>query len=139
MRLKFGPDDEAEFDAASRQLVARFEASPFGHGLGWAADQVLQFKWGYLDGDLGAWHEGDIAQILFELFPRKVTLDPQDRSGVIRGFAQFLRFLAAEGLVDEARASRLVAVVERNDGAFADAMADESRFGLGKRLLAAMT
>ena len=63
---------------------------------GWAARDVLEYKWQYLDGDLVGWSVDDIEALLFEIFPAKVTLGPHDSAAVIAGFAAFLRFLSHE-------------------------------------------
>jgi hypothetical protein len=137
---RFGPDDEGAFEAAARELSAAFSATPAGADLGWVAEQVLEFKWGYLDGDLGRWSPDDVVQILLELYPRKVVLQPGDERQVVRGFAALLRFLGDTGVLDDAAAANgLARGVEDLAGVFVDAMADESRWGMGKRLIGAMT
>ena len=122
----------------SSELVARFEATEAGAGFGWAADQVLSFKWAYLDGDLASWTNDDVRAILLDLDPCKVTLGPHEDAEVIDGFAGLLRFLADESLLEGSRAQRLARTVEATRSSFAEAMADDSRFGTGKRLVAAM-
>jgi len=78
VRMRYGPDDEDAFFAARDELTTRFELSPGGHELGWVAAQVLDFKWGYLDGDLSRWEPEEVEEILLGLFPAKVMLDPDD-------------------------------------------------------------
>jgi hypothetical protein len=137
---RFGPDDEAAFESAARELCDAFAATPSGADLGWVAEQVLEFKWGYLDGDLGRWSPDDVVQILLELYPRKVVFQPGDERQVIGGFAALLRFLGETGvLADAATANGLARGVEDLAGPFVDAMADESRWGMGKRLVGAMS
>ena len=75
VHMRFGPDDEGAFDAARDHLVARFELSPGGNDAGWVAAQVLDFKWGYLDGDLSKWRLDDVEAILLGLYPAKAMLD----------------------------------------------------------------
>jgi hypothetical protein len=138
VQFKFEPEDEDEFEAVSSELLARFEATKAGEGLGWVAVQVLSFKWEYLDGDLGSWSNDDVRAILLDLYPRKVALGPNEDSEVIAGFAGLLLFLADEDLLEASRAHRLARTVEATGHAFSSAMADETRFGMGKRLVAAM-
>ncbi len=138
VRLRFGPEEEDEFEAASSDLVARFEATDAGAGLEWVADQVLSFKWAYLDGDLGSWTNDDVRAILLDLYPGKVSLGPHGDAEVITGFAAFLRFLADAGLLEPSRAHRLARTVEASRADFAGAMADDNRYSMGKRLVAAM-
>jgi hypothetical protein len=134
--LRFDPDDENAFAALSRRLLELFEATPEGADHGWVANQLLSFKQGYLGGDdLGRWTSDDLSEVLFELYPRKVVLEPGDNARVIGGIAAFLRFLETEGLwTGEESSEELASLVERGGARFDVAMADESRWGPGKRL-----
>ncbi|CAN5402062.1 MAG: hypothetical protein ACR2JP_09830 [Acidimicrobiia bacterium] len=93
--------------------MARFELSPGGNDAGWVAAQVLDFKWGYLDGDLSKWRLDDIEAILLGLYPAKAMLDPEDVDQVVTGFAGFLRFLGDEAIVAADHAARLTESVIR--------------------------
>lgn len=124
--MQFGPDDEDAFEAFKDVLITQFEATPDGAGAGWVADQVLNFKYGYLDGDLEHWSEGDVRDMLFELYPRKVVLEPSDHPHVIAGMAAFLRFLEV---------APLATLVEASATRFDTVMADRTRWGMGKSLL----
>ena len=134
MRLRYGPDDEDAFYAARDELASRFEQSPRGHDLGWVAAQVLDFKWGYLDGDLSRWRPEEVEEILLGLYPAKVMLDPDDLDQVVTGFAGFLQFLADEGIVPEGDAARLAEAVKRLAPRFQAAALDEGNWSMGKRL-----
>jgi hypothetical protein len=74
--------------------------------------------------------------VLFELYPRKVVLEPGDYAEVIGGVAAFLRFLETEGLWagDESSEELASLLVEQAGACFDVVMADESRWGPGKRL-----
>ncbi len=136
---RFGLDDEEAFEAAARRLRDAFAATTEGADLGWVAEQVLEFKWSYLDGDLGRWSPDDVVEILLELYPRKVVLEGGDERQVIRGFAALLRYLGETDVLDDAAsANGLARGVEDLAGVFVDAMADETRWGTGKRLVGAM-
>ncbi len=137
MGLRFGPEQYDEFEAAREDLVRRFDAATGGEQ-GWAARDVLEYKWQYLDGDLVGWSVDDIEALLFEIFPAKVTLGPHDSAAVIAGFAAFLRFLSHERLLSEGTGERLAKRVEAAQAAFEAAMNDEERFSFGKRLVAEM-
>ena len=137
MALRFDPEQEEEFEAACDDLVGRFEAST-GSEQGWAARDVLRYKWWYLDGDLAAWSVDDIEALLFEIFPAKVNLGPHDPGDLIAGLAAFLRFLSAERLLSEGTGERLARRVEDARTEFEAAMNDEERFSFGKRLVAEM-
>ncbi|MBA2280671.1 MAG: hypothetical protein H0W25_05470 [Acidimicrobiia bacterium] len=135
MSWSFGPDDETQFFAERDRLVAAFEATAGGRGCGWVASQILEFKWGYLGGDLARWGPADVEEILLELYPRKVVLERGDESEVIAGFEGLLVFLASEGILAEDQAGRVIEAVRSLSAVFVRAMADESRWGVGKRLL----
>ncbi|MCZ7528482.1 MAG: hypothetical protein M5U14_20190 [Acidimicrobiia bacterium] len=143
MRLDFDPADPEEhqsFLEARNELVARFERSAGGAGLGHVAEQVLDFKFGYLDGDLGDWDDEDVEVVLLDLYPAKALLDEEDLGEVVAGFAALLRFLAGEGLLaaGAAEGERLARGVDVLEPRFRAAMADESLWAPGKRILAAM-
>ena len=135
--LRFGPEQYDEFEAAREDLVRRFDAATGGEQ-GWAARDVLEYKWQYLDGDLTEWSVDDVEALLFEIFPAKVTLGPHDSAAVIAGFAAFLRFLSHERLLSEGTGERLAKRVEAAQAEFEAAMSDEERFSFGKRLVAEM-
>ena len=137
MDLRFGPEQEDEFEAACDDLVRRFEAAT-GSDRGWAARDVLGYKWRYLDGDLAEWSVDDVEALLFEIFPAKVTLGPNDPGELIAGFAAFLRFLSEERLLSEGTGERLATRVEAARAEFEAAMGDEDRFSFGKRLVTEM-
>ena len=86
--LRFGPDEEDEFEAASDDLVGRFESATEGQQ-GWAARDVMGYKWRYLDGDLTTWSVDDVETLLFEIYPAKVNL----RSGGHERFHRRVRRL----------------------------------------------
>jgi len=132
--MRFGPDDGDAFDAARDELVSRFELSSGGHDAGWVAAQVLNFKWGYLDGDLSRWRLDEVEQILLGLYPAKAMLDPDDLDQVVTGFAGFLRFLGDDGIVAEDHAARLAESVIRLAPRFHAAALDEDNWSMGKRL-----
>ena len=123
-----GPEQEDEFEAAHEDLVQRFETRT-GSRLGWAARDVLEYKWQYFDANLTEWSVADIEALLFEILPAKVNLGPNDAGDLIAGFAAFLRFLSAEGLLSEGTGERLARRVEDAQVEFEAAMNDEERFG----------
>ncbi|MDP9407749.1 MAG: hypothetical protein M3P95_07770, partial [Actinomycetota bacterium] len=134
MDLTHDPEDEDAFAAITERLVERFGQAPGGAGREWVAEQLLQFKHGYLDGDLGRWTAADLSEVLFELYPRKVVLEPGDTTELVAGTAAFLRFLDGEGLLTGEPGETLAQLVEQAGDRFDAAMRDERRWGPGKRL-----
>ena len=136
MELSFDPEDIAEFERVRDALADQFEATPEGAERGWVARQVMDLKVQYLDGDLARWSNAQSEGILLELYPAKVIVEPDDLSGVVPAFASFLRFLAAEGILQGGigEGERLARFVERLSTQFMSAVTDEARWSMGKRL-----
>lgn len=135
MTLRFEPDDAEAFHVARDDLVNRFERTPAGRDLGWVASGVLDFKWGYLDGDLAEWASEDIAEILLSLYPAKAMMGSEDLDRIPTGFAGFLRFLGDEGIMPAVEAGATAELVERLRPHFHAAALDETNWSMGKRLL----
>jgi hypothetical protein len=138
MDVEFDPDDEGDheaFVAARDDLVGRFEAAS-GTQFGWVASQVVDFKFGYLDGHLGRWSADDVHEILLGLYPAKVMLDAADWHEVSTGFAAFLRFLKREIPGHDPPLESLAELTERLSPQFFAAMGDESNWSFGKRMWA---
>ena len=129
----FGPDDQEGFGVARDRLVAAFVGSG-GAEFERVAEQVLDFKWAYLDGDLLTWSPADVEEVLFGLYPAKVLLDAEGISEVPAGFAALLRFLGAEQPGHEPPLEVLAAYVERSTSRFVAAMNDEDNWSFGKRM-----
>jgi hypothetical protein len=142
--MRFDIDDEDEFFATSKELVAQFEArlTERGQSLDLAsdADLMLNWKWGYADGDLAWWRTGHLDELLLEWYPRKVSAPPDLVEIALPSVAAFLGFLHEEGLLSQA--SDPIQMLRRHvsamDDAFAAAMADTSKFGMAKSLLGAV-
>jgi len=132
MALQFGSDDEKAFHRARDGLVAGFEATAAGRGHGWIAEQLLDFKWGYLGGDLARWAPAEISEILLGLYPAKVMLDEEDLDLIPPVVAAFLRHLGDEGVVAEAEAGARRA--DEVAAEFRTRALDPDNWSFGKRL-----
>ena len=128
-----GPEDQEGFGVARDRLVAAFVGSG-GAEFERVAEQVLDFKWAYLDGDLLTWSPADVEEVLFGLYPAKVLLDADGIAEVPAGFAALLRFLGAEQPGHEPPLEVLAAYVERSTSRFVAAMNDEDNWSFGKRM-----
>jgi len=133
--MRFGPDDEEAFYTTRDELTAAFESAA-GQEYGWVASQVLDFKWGYLDGDLARWTTDDIDEILLALYPAKVMVEPDDIDVIPVAFAAFFRFLADKHIIDEQAAAALAKHTLDIAPAFRTAARDERNWSMGKRLWA---
>jgi hypothetical protein len=135
MTLRFGPDDEEGFSRVRDDLVERFERTSAGRDLGWVASGVLDFKWGYLGGDLAEWTPEDVGEILLGLYPAKAMMDTEDLDRIPTGFGALLRFLGDEGITPAADAEAAEGLVERLRPRFHAAAMDEANWSMGKRLM----
>jgi hypothetical protein len=69
--------------------------------------------------------EGDLSELLLEVYPRKVTvLEANDARGVLPTVRDMLAFCRHTGKLSEAKATRLEAELEEIDPRFADAVMD---------------
>ncbi|MEX2620386.1 MAG: hypothetical protein WD250_09205 [Egibacteraceae bacterium] len=109
-------------------------------GVAWAVAEALRFKADSLDGRVGSWRAGDLDEILTEWFPRKVCADEADVALVCPTLRAFFTWLDQAGLLagDGDTLPALLATLDRIEPGLAAAMADESRFAMGKSMIAAM-
>ncbi len=84
------------------QLMELFVQSPEGQALrqediepGWA-DMLLDFSINYLSVTPPQMTAGDLREVLFELFPRKVSTTPDEAEGIVREFRAFWTFMQRE-------------------------------------------
>ncbi|RKS77484.1 hypothetical protein CLV35_1170 [Motilibacter peucedani] len=134
-QMRFGPDDEKAFYAACDDIVDAFEQTPAGDEFSWVARTILELKFTYLGGDLTTWSVDDVEQILLDIYPRKVSIEPGDERDILDGFAALLQYLEAIGIVGSLD-PRLVPGIQRSLHEFTAAMADRSRWGMAKSLMA---
>lgn len=137
MQMTFKPEDEQAFQRTADSLVQDFEAST-GHA-GWLAHQMLNFKWGYLDGRLDHWRRDDLDQALLGLFPRKVMMDPEDIGQVIPTVQAFLRWVHDTHGLHGDPLPRLLAHLSRITPQVEDELDNPANFGMGKMLVSHMS
>ncbi|HVL98031.1 MAG TPA: hypothetical protein VM324_01920 [Egibacteraceae bacterium] len=141
--LDLDPEDPEAFEAVRETLLDRFgEWMEAGQrpGVEWAVAEALRFKADSLDGRVGRWRAGDLDEILTEWFPRKIWADEADVALVCPTLRAFFTWLDRAGLLagDGDSLPALLATLDRIEPGLAAAMADESRFGMGKSMTAAM-
>jgi hypothetical protein len=132
------PGDPAGYSAARRWLRkafvrwARDNASAFGPD---CFEELVHYKWGYLDGHLTRWRRADLDKVLLELFPAKVVVEDGDLDDVIPEARTFVHFLAQTSLLDPAsdKPDVLCAHLENIEDLFRRRMAERSRYSPGKR------
>ena len=87
--MRYGPDEEAEYFAARDQLVADFRAwKPDAPERGYGAETLLDFKWGYDDGDLLTWRIEHVDEVLIDWMPRKVLVDDDEAIAMAMDIAE---------------------------------------------------
>jgi hypothetical protein len=108
-------------------------------GVEWAVAETLQFK-DAIDGHFGWWRRGHLAEFLTELFPRKISADEANIALVVPTLRDFFTWLELTGLLDPDSdpLSALHDELERIEPELPGLMSDVSRYGLGKRMTAAM-
>ncbi len=142
MHLRFGRDEEAAFERTAAALVEEFdELRPAAGEGGLDARLALDWKWGYGDGDLGAWQLEDLDEFLLEWCPQHVAIPADEGERLTQLVSDLLAFLASGGLLGPGSApldvlqSHLAGMGER----VVAALDDPARFGMAKSMFSAMT
>lgn len=102
------------------------------------ADLFIDFGEGYLVAGPLAWNPGEVGRFLLDWVPRKAVLDAEDRvllPAVLRAWVAFA--LRRRGL-DEEDIEPVVSVVDELEEEFGEAYDDESAWGPGKQVMAAL-
>jgi len=122
------------------QLVKLFEESPEGQALreagiepGWA-DLVIGFGMDYLSVTPAQMSSSDLREILFDLFPRKVSAEPHEAPDVIRELQAFWAFLQREFHLANAAAC-LKVLDDKAAHELKKAMGNPANFGIAKSFI----
>jgi len=136
------PSTEEGYATARTQLRQAFATWAKTTGSDLSPDsfeQLIHYKWGYLDGHLTSWRRADLDKVLLELFPAKVIVDDDELGEILPETAAFISFLADTGLLDGRSddPQLLRAHLEQITAPFYEHMADPSRYSSGKRFFLA--
>lgn len=83
--------------------------------------------------------EGDLGELLLEVYPRKVTvLEAEDADGVIPTVRDMLAFCRDTGKLSNAKAARLETELEEIEPRFTDAVMDPANWGMARSLVQSM-
>lgn len=143
-RIELRPTSEAGYErtrAALRAELAAWAKASGREGLDPdCGEELLHYKWGYLDGHLGRWTRADLDAVLLELYPAKVIVADEDLDACLSEARTFISFLAEAGHLDPQSDDPVVLDrhLERLAGRFRRRMADARRYSSGKRLWLAM-
>ncbi len=119
------------------QLIQLFEQSPEGQTLqdeniepGWAS-MMLDFGLDYLGKTPPQMSPGDLREILFDLFPRKVSAEADEAPDIIRELQLFWQFLQREFHLENAAAC-LKVLDNRATRELKEEMSNPANFGIAK-------
>jgi hypothetical protein len=137
-RVRWEPEDEGEYEAASAELQARFTRWAMRGGVfdGDLPAGLLHYKWAYVDQHLTRWRRRDLYEIYLELYPAKVMAEADGLDAILAETKAFITFLAETELLDEGSESSdiLNDYLDQIAPEFRAHMADSSRYSFGKRL-----
>jgi len=133
------PTSEAGYETARQHLRAVFTRWAEHNSTELGPDsfeELVHYKWGYLDGHLTRWARADLDAVLLELLPAKMIVDDDELAQVIPETITFIGFLADTGLLDPGSEDPhlLCAHLDQLQARFRRRMADQSRYSPGKRL-----
>ncbi len=133
-----GELDEEKAQEFTRHLIGEFAGSPEAQpliertgGVGGWVDMMFHYHFGYVGGPLDRMTTRDLREVLFELFPRKVSTEPDSAPEIIAELRAFWQFLQRQyqlpsapdmvALLDDQAESRLRAE-----------LANPANFGMAK-------
>ena len=119
------------------ELIEEFRAGTTEHErVGHHADTLLDFKWGYVDGDLGTWRSEHLEEFLVSWMPRKVLLADDMVGEVVPDVRAFLTFLAETGRLTSRSdpLPHLLAVTDELGAGLPARMSDPTHWSMGKAL-----
>jgi hypothetical protein len=129
-----GDFDEEAAEAYERELIERFAGSPEGREIGdvgvWAG-MMVQYGLGCVGVTPATIDAGALGEIVFEMFPRKVSCSANDAGDIVRELQAFFSFVGREfGLVN---AAECCAVLDGNAASrLARELANPANFGIAK-------
>ncbi|MCX9191145.1 hypothetical protein C3Y87_06925 [Carbonactinospora thermoautotrophica] len=87
--------------------------------------------------DPARWHAGQLRELLLDVYPRQISVDPSAAGEILAAADAFLRYLAAGRIGREsAPVEKLREELAEVGPQLADALADRGRYGLAKTLVA---
>lgn len=124
--------------ALEDELIRRFAASPEAEGFDafHACALVMDLGANYVGATIATLEPSDLREILFELIPRKISIEASEARGIVEQIRAFYRFLKRAFGLDQADAclhvlgGNAVAQLET-------ALSDSDNFGVAKSLLIA--
>ncbi len=132
-----GELDEKKAAEYREQLFDLFVESPEGQALfdegirpGWA-DTMMEYGFGYIGVTPAQMSPGNLREILFDLFPRKVSAEPEEAPDIIRELQAFWKFLQREFQLENAAAC-LKVLDDKAARQLKQEMGNPANFGMAK-------
>ena len=139
VRDRDGSLDDEWFDSFSDELALRFAASPEGQALagdiGWIAS-FMGFGKDYHGVTVAKMTPGMLEEILFEIFPRKVSCEPEESGAIVSELRAFWTFLKREFALRHADAC-LAVLDDKAAAELEEELSNPENFGMAKSLFMA--
>jgi hypothetical protein len=133
----YGELDEKKVAAYREQLFDLFVESPEGQALidegirpVWA-DTMMDYGFGYIGVTPAQMTPDNLREILFDIFPRKVSAEPDEAPNMIRELQAFWKFLQREYQLENAAAC-LKVLDDRAVRTLKEEMSNPANFGMAK-------
>jgi hypothetical protein len=128
-----GELDEDRVESYSAEILRRFEASPEAQAepeAHWAA-MLVDYATSYFGMTVESLSASEVEELVFEVFPRKVSVEPEAAPAIVAGLRALFAFLQRENPDHRAR-SRLAVLDGNASQRLARLLADPSNFGPAK-------
>ena len=136
---KHGEVDDERFQEYCEQLMDAFAESPEGRAIierfgrvGWAYT-MMDYAMGYLGVTPADMTVRDFNEIVFDAFPRKVSVEPECADEVIEELAAFWRFVGRQYKVPHAQ-EIVTSLGPDSADQLRQELADSSNFGMAKSM-----
>lgn len=137
---RYGELDEKKARAYQDQLLELFDASPEAQALieediqpGWIS-MLIEFGFNYLGVTPAQMTPGNLREILFEIFPRKVSAEADEAPDVIRELQAFWQFMQREFHLANA-AANLEILDDKAVRQLKKEMSNPANFGIAKSFI----
>jgi len=134
---KYGETSEEKATEYRNQLFKLFVESPEGQALfdegispGWA-DTMMDYGFGYIGISPAQMTPDNLREVLFDLFPRKVSADPEEAPNIIHELQAFWKFLQREFQLENAAAC-LKVLDDKAVRILKEEMSNPANFGMAK-------
>lgn len=147
-RMTFDVDDEDAFYRRRDELAHEFAGWLLRTGRAHEQTEtgscvsdlelLLDWRWGYGDGDLARWDEGELTEFLLSWCPRKLSASPAEAAEVPDNLATAMVFWQEAGLLRAGSSSGDALAAHARDlhSDFVTEMGNPANFGMAKSLVA---